>query len=177
MLIAWKTSGNPLSCAGRVWGSSGGDSGFEGPKDVAGGTYKTTELKRNGAYVYSIDCQNDKGDAAGDSVTVNVGADFLNFAPFITVLDVLLDGEKLDTNSPIVIPLKSKIKLIWESTNTSTPFSVCSATGSWPTNYQNIRNSKIEEELSFTNHKIYHFRVFCTNESGSSSKVVQFITE
>lgn len=173
--LFWETKGNPSSCIGRVWGISASDDSFKGPKDVSGGSFTTAALDKNNPYVYTIDCQNENGDSEGDSVTINVGAASAKLDPFIVDFVVTTRGDNLSVESPIAIQKGENVAIEWKSLNTATPYSICIATGSWPTGYRNLGGSTIGEEFIVADKKVYNYTIYCSNESSYTQKGVSFL--
>lgn len=173
--LFWETSGNPTSCMGRVWGVSDEDDSFKGPKGISGGRVQTKVLDKNNPYVYTIDCQNDNGDSAGDSVTINVGAVSANLDPFITNFSVKRGENNLNPAAPIEVSQGETITIEWQSANTKTPYSVCVATGSWPTGYKNAGGLSILEDFILPDKKVYNYTIHCSNESSYAEKTVTFL--
>lgn len=172
--LFWETKGNPTSCIGRVWGISDQDDSFKGPKGISGGRVQTKVLDKNNPYVYTIDCQNEAGDSTGDSITINVGALSSRLDPSITKLVVRTGGNNLTLASPIELSRGETITLEWQSSNTNTPYSVCIATGSWPTGYKNIGSSTIVENFILPDKKVYNYTIYCSNESSFTQRGVSF---
>lgn len=166
LTLSWKTEGNPSSCIGRVWGISAEDTSWKGPKDPNGGSFITSKLDKNNPYVYTIDCQNDQGDAIGDSVTINVGAKSSNLNPYITSLKLTSEDRKNKT-----------IQFDWSSINTQTPYSVCVASGSWPTGYRNFANSTVSEQFQLNESKTYNYTIYCSNESFFTQNNLSIISQ
>ncbi|MDP3973241.1 MAG: hypothetical protein Q8P92_00215 [Candidatus Daviesbacteria bacterium] len=173
--LFWETKENPTSCIGRVWGVSDEDESFKGPKGPSGGRVQTKVLDKNNPYVYTIDCQNGNGDSSGDSITINVGVSGANFDPFITDFSVKRGGNNLNSEVPIQVSAGESVSIEWKSSNTSTPYSVCVATGSWPTGYKNIGGATIVENFILPDKKVYNYAIYCSNESSYTQKGVTFL--
>ena len=172
--ISWESS-NVSSCVGRSWGFADKDQSWVGPKDPKG-TFTTAKLIKNNPYVYTIDCANEFGDAAGDSVTINIGAPPSFQKPYITLFEAQSEkGERLDTTKPVSISLGEKIKISWTTLNLSTPYSNCISQGSWPTQYQNASRVEVVEQFLIEQPKIYRYSLYCSNELDFSRKVLTII--
>ncbi|TSC64129.1 MAG: hypothetical protein G01um101493_224 [Microgenomates group bacterium Gr01-1014_93] len=169
--IVWKTS-NVKSCIGRAWGLTEKDETWSGLKDPGGGEFKTGSLTKNNTYIYTIDCANEFGDAEGDAVVINIGAPNLSQNPYITYMEVSRNNEKSDLNKPITVSLDDEINISWTSLNLSSPYSVCFATGSWPTLYQNVSKTEVVETFRISGPKVYRYSLYCSNEAGITKKTV-----
>lgn len=174
LTISWKSS-NVTSCVGRSWGITDKDQSWRAPKNP-NGSFKTAKLTKNNAYIYTIDCVNQFGDAAGDSVTINIGSPSAFQKPYITSFEVYnLKGEKLDTTKPVSISLGEKVKISWTTLNLSTPYSSCIAQGSWPTQYQNADKVEVVEQFLIDQPKIYRYSLYCSNELDLANKNLTII--
>lgn len=170
--LSWKTS-NVVSCIGRVWGLPEKDISFAGPKDPSGGSFQTSKLTKNNPYIYTIDCANEFGDAAGDGVVINVGALKNAQVPYITSFDVVRkNGEKLDSAKSMIVAPGEEIEIRWSTLNLSTPYSLCFATGSFPTQYLNVSRTEVVDKLLLADPKVYRYSLFCSNEAGITKKVI-----
>ena len=169
--LVWKTS-NVKSCTGKAWGLSEKDESWSGVKDPNGGEFKTGNLTKNSAYVYTIDCANEFGDAEGDSVVINVGTPKLSQNPYITLMEVSVNSETFDVNKPVKVSLNDEIKISWASLNLNTSYSICFATGSWPTKYQNASRTNISETFKISDPKVYRYSLYCSSEAGITRKTV-----
>ncbi|MBI2019969.1 hypothetical protein HYS94_00935 [Candidatus Daviesbacteria bacterium] len=172
LVLSWTVEGNATSCIGRVGGSTTEDFSWKGSKDSAGGTFTTARLDQNNPYVYTIDCQNERGDAAGDSVVINVGALSQNTLPQLINLGIMVGDVKFDGQAPIEASSGEIAQFNWTSLNTTTPYSICLSTGSWPTIYQYLGNNTISESFRLEQRKIYSYRIFCSNESSYLEKTI-----
>ena len=68
-------------------------------------------------------------------------------------------------SEPLGINVGDKLVTSWSSLNTSTPYSICISSGSWPKGYKSIRNFKSTEELSIPASKVYKYTIYCSNEN------------
>lgn len=177
LTLSWETQGNPVSCIGRTWGVSDEDLSWKGAKDPKGGQSKTATLTKNNPYVYTIDCKNEKGDAFGDSVTINVEAANVNLIPYISGLTVSSQDQKYDLQSPIVLPKGSLVQISWDSLNTKTPYSICVSTGSWPKGYKNFAHTKVFEQFTPDQSKTYSYTIYCSNESSYTQNSLSIIAQ
>lgn len=168
--LSWKTS-NVKTCVGRAWGLVDKDQSWAGAK-AAEGFFQTSQLMQNNPYVYSIDCANDFGDAAGDAVVINIGAPSLAQTPYIASFDL---AGQTDLSKPIKVTPGQSVNLVWNGLGLSTPYSICVATGSWPTQYQNIAGVSVEDKLEVADQKVYRYSLFCSSESGLAQKTVTLI--
>ena len=163
--LIWTTSGNPESCSARSFGLSATDDLWAGSKNPQGGNFTINDLSTNNPYVYTIDCSNKDGDADGSSVTINVGAQDLTNAPYFSNFNLYLDDKEYLLSEPLGINVGDKLVTSWSSLNTSTPYSICISSGSWPKGYKSIRNFKSTEELSIPASKVYKYTIYCSNEN------------
>lgn len=177
LTLSWETQGSPTSCIGRVWGAGDEDMTWKGAKNPKGGQFITSKLNKNNPYVYTIDCKNDHGDAIGDSVTINVGATSVGINPYITGLNLTSQGKKSDSQLPIILSQGDTIQISWNSLNTKTPYSICIATGSWPTGYKNFANSNVSEQFTLDQSKIYKYTIYCSNESSYTQNIISIIAQ
>lgn len=175
--LSWETRGSPTSCIGRAWGGSDIDETFKGAKDVNGGSFVTKKLNQNNPYTYMIDCKNASGDASGDSITLNVGAQNGNLPPYITELNVDIKSIVFDNQSEISAHKGDGAQINFTTLNTKTPYSVCLATGSWPTIYKDLGENNLSEQFVLDISKIYSFRIYCSNETSYTQKNVSFFVK
>lgn len=177
--IKWTTSDNPTNCIGHSFGLSDQDKSWDGPKEVSGGSFSTKNLTTSNPYIYSIDCSNEKGDSLGSILTVNVGVTSqTNLRPYISHFEVIdSKGRQQDLSLPIITDRGDKIKISWTTLNTNTPYSICYASGSWPTGYRNIANNPVNEEFTLTDNKIYSYNLYCSNEFGYTYQSVNFVVQ
>lgn len=176
--LVWKTQGQINSCVGRVWGLSDMDEAFKGVKDPNGGNFITKNLSKNNPYVYSIDCKDNKGDVFGDSVTINVGAQGFGVnGPYLTDVKTVISGIEFKGSSPVSTEIGSDIQIVWSSFNTKTPYSVCIATGTWPSVYKDLGNSTIYESFEMNEAKIYTYRIYCSNENSFTEENFAFFVQ
>lgn len=167
--LSWKTT-NVKSCIGRAWGNPEKDISWAGEKDPHGGTFQTMQLKKNSAYVYTIDCANEFADAPGDAVVINVGAKELSQAPYITAFEV--KGSEGSTDKPIAFSIGEEVGIKWSNLNLNTPYSICFTTGSWPTQYLNSGKAEVSEKFVLNSPKVYRYSLYCSNEAGITGKVI-----
>lgn len=173
--ITWTTTGGPTACKGFSWGVGDQDKNWDGDKNILGGTFFVEGLPKNTAYVYTINCANQNGDAAGDSVTINLGASSATLPPNLTSITAFQNGERLDLEKPLSVKVGDKIKIEWDSLNTQTPYSTCVASGSWPIIYENV--SFATEEFVIVDRKIHQFSIYCSNEQSNFKKSLTFLVE
>lgn len=169
--LVWKTT-NVKSCIGRSWGISDKDETWTGPKSTGGGSFDTANLTNNNAYIYTINCANEFGDSAGDAVVINIGASKSLQYPYITSFNVTVGGEKFDLSKPVLVNIGDNLKISWTNLNLSTPYSVCFASGSWPTIYQNSSKTEVVENFTLSEFKVYRYSLYCSNEAGITKKTV-----
>lgn len=175
--LTWQVSDTAASCIGRVWGLSDMDETWKGEKDPAGGNFNTKILEKNNPYVYTIDCKNDNGDSLGDSVTINVGAQNTNTAPQLTDLKKVVAGQNLDINTPAVASVGDILQFSWSSINTKTPYSICLATGSWPTVYKDTAFNTILENFQLDKSQTFNYTIYCSNEGGYVQKAMSVVVK
>ncbi len=174
--LSWQTSGKPESCYGWSSGKNFEDGSWEGEKDVNGGSFVLPKFTESNAFVYSIECHNEYGDAQGDSVTVNVGAQSQLLAPYMSSVNLYAkSSEKFDPDKPVTLAINQEIGFQWEMLNTLTPYSVCVVNGSWPTRYRNSFSSSLIQKQQLTELKIHHFTIYCSNEIASVKKSITII--
>lgn len=179
VVLKWTTEGKATSCYGRSFGLTDQDKSWDGPKDVNGGSFTTKKLNQANPYIYSIDCTNENGDALGSTLTVNAGVrSQTKLRPYIDsfkVTDSQGKSQKIDT--PIIVKKGEMITITWTSLNTTTPYSICFASGSWPTGYLNISNQRISEQFTLSDSKIYSYNLYCSNEFGYAYQAVNIAAE
>lgn len=174
--LKWKTENDPKDCSGRFWSNVKKSDSWQGAKNPRGGDYVIAESLKTGIYVYSINCSNEYGDASGSSVTINVGAKSSYLQPHITSFQASGDdSQQYELSSLNEVSQNTKIKIVWDSINTQTPYGVCVANGSWPTIYQNTGGAQIKESFTLERPKIYKYAIFCSNENGYGSQEISFI--
>ncbi len=172
--LIWNTPENTTDCVGKSWGISSTDQTWDGPKNPKGGSFELRPLDKNNPYVYTIICSNSQGMLGSDAVTINVGAQKQILAPYIVNFEVIINGQKYLT-FPREVALGDKININWSSLNTTTPYSICVASGSINKNYKNSLNFQVSEELSINEKKIYGYALFCSNEYSFSKQESIFI--
>lgn len=176
--LVWEAKGNPGSCFGNSWGVSATDESWDGPKSTTGGSFTTPLLNKPNPYVYSINCQNEKGDSTGDAITINLGTLPSNVSPYITSLEVNSDSLlKKDKSMQLVLPQGDEIDITWNVLNVQTPYSICISTGSWPTAYKNIGSSTVKERFKLDDEKIYKYTIYCSNESSYTKVPVTIVSQ
>ncbi|OGE14950.1 hypothetical protein A3F00_04145 [Candidatus Daviesbacteria bacterium RIFCSPHIGHO2_12_FULL_37_11] len=172
LTLRWKTA-NVKSCIGRSFGISEKDISWSGEKDPEGGTFQTIPLTHNNVYVYTIDCANEFGDASGDAIVVNVGAPLLSQVPYITSFEITKD--KLENSEkPVIFTPGDEIQVKWSGLNLNTPYSICFASGSWPSMYQNSGKTNVSENFVLGSTKVYRYSLYCSNEAGITGRAVTF---
>lgn len=171
--LTWTTTGNPTSCTARTLWSGGADPNWSGTKGQSG-TFNVTGLSFGKAYVYTLDCSNEFGDAAGDSVTINMGVDPISVTtqpPIgISLLKVVTpDGVEHNWDDPnITASVGSNVTVKWETVNSETDYSVCVSSGSWPAQ----RTGSGNVSLPISSNKIHQFNIFCSNEANADETAV-----
>lgn len=173
--LKWETKGDPDVCMGKSWGSDDIDTSWSGSKDPTGGQFVLTGLGKNNPYVYSINCSSKKGDALGDSVTVNLGTKKGFLSPSIASIKIKTDMDRIVEN-PTTVNAEdlNDVDLSWTSLNTQTPYSICVTTGTWGVGYKNGTTGD-ERALDLPANKISRFRIFCSNETSTSESSVTFL--
>jgi hypothetical protein len=174
--LSWETSGDPKYCYGWSSGKNFEDGSWEGEKDVNGGNFNLNKFTQTNAFVYSIECRNEYGDAEGDSVTINVGNQTQLLSPYFSSFEVYTANHQLfDITKPVEVTFNQDLNFQWDLLNTKTPFSVCVSTGSWPTRYRNTSAASLSQKQNITEKKIYRFTLYCSNEKDSVKKSVTII--
>jgi len=105
---------------------------------------------------------------------INVGAPTLGQFPYIASLEVRGSSGLLNPDKPITFVPGGEMQIRWSALNLNTPYSVCLATGSWPTQYQNFGKSEVFEKFTLDIPKVYRYSLFCSNEAGITRKTVTF---
>ena len=162
--LIWTTAQNPTSCLGRSFGLTATDESWAGAKNPQGGSFTIKQLTVNNPYIFTIDCSNQDGDADGSSVTINVGAQNLTNSPYFSTFDLIQSDKQYPSTQVLDVNVGDKLTVSWSSLNTSTPYSVCISSGSWPKGYKSIKNFRSTEELSIPADKIYKYTIYCSNE-------------
>lgn len=173
--LIWKVENDPKSCQGKFWSDAKQTDQWSGSKDIKGGEYLISDALQTGIYVYSINCSNQSGDSSGSNLIINVAAKPTNVQPHITSVSVESeDGKQFEIDKLNPVNQNSKVNISWSSLNTETPFSICIASGSWPTVYRNTGNLQIKESFSLDKAKIYKYSIFCSNENGYDNQEISF---
>lgn len=175
--LIWKIEGDAAGCVGRSWGISDSDESWNGTKDINSGSFTTKILDKKNPYVYSIDCQNAAGDAAGDSITINIGAKKNDQKIYLTQLEVSPKDKKADNLLNITLPKLSSVNLQWSLINSQTPYAICVATGSWPAGFKNLSNNTIFETFTLDLAKVYTYTVYCSNEGSHTQNTAIIVSE
>lgn len=178
IVLKWKTDNNPISCAGNFWSNVKKASEWVGPKDIKGGSLTIADNLQPGVYVYSINCANEYGDAYGSNLTINVGAKQNSLQPHLVSFQAQEgDNNFFDISKPNQVSKNSKLKIAWSTVNTDTAYSVCVASGSWPTIYYNTGQTQVKENFTVDKAKIYQYQVTCSNEYGYDSRIASFVVK
>lgn len=169
--LMWSTQNNPAECLGRSYGLVDKDETWEGLKSVKGGVFIVKPLVSNNPYVYVLECKNEFGDSSGAAVTINVNPQQNNISPYFTNFEIY-DTDQTLLESPIATKQFEKLVVNWGTINTGTPYSICISTGSFPKEYHDIRNIQSIDTLEIKSPITQKFNIYCSNESGFTTKGV-----